>query len=91
MKTKKIIEIVNLRNKKSTCCPEVRQGWNSLLEEILHANGDYKGFGYYTNFDLPVALNPGIRYVADKSGLRSPCDNRQERFKNCDDTRRHYY
>lgn len=39
-------DIVNRRNKNSTCAPDIREGWNSLLEEALNKTGNYKGFRY---------------------------------------------
>lgn len=35
---------INRRLELSTCAPEVRRGMASVLEEILHDSGNYKGF-----------------------------------------------
>jgi hypothetical protein len=89
---RKIVELVNRRNKLSTCNPSVsnpsvRRGWNSLLEEILHQSGCYEGFNYYSKKDLGEVIRPGIRLGED--GLVHP--DIKERFRDTDDTRRFYY
>ena len=56
----KLIATVNRRNIHSVCSPEVREGWNSLLEMVLHATGNYKGFHYLYQKDVPVGEKPGI-------------------------------
>jgi len=71
----KLKDIVNKRNALSTCEPKVREGWNSLLEEVLHQNGTYNGFCYLT--EVPSGCKPGIDYA--------------NRFKDTDDTRRKYF
>jgi len=85
-----MIELVNRRNLESTCSPDVRQGWNSLLEDMLHATGNYSGFGYYSNDDLPSTVQPGVRVETTDMG-RGVADDMNERFRDCDDTRRFYY
>ena len=62
----KLRDNVNQRNKKSTCAAEVRQGWNSLLESILHDTGNYKGFHYLKKEEIPADQSPGI--VWNKEG-----------------------
>jgi hypothetical protein len=60
MKDVKIIEMVNRRNRESTCSRDVRLGWNMLLEEILHTSGTYKGYRYLTTSEVPPGQLPGI-------------------------------
>ena len=54
---------VSRRNKESTCDPQVREGWNALLEEVLHSTGNYRGFGYW---NLKVNKND-VPYVPDET------------------------
>jgi hypothetical protein len=78
---KELVELTNYRNKHSTCEPATRAGWNSFLEEILHATGRYGGFGYYTANDLPAGVLPGMVWDSE--------NNRATAFP--DETRRYYY
>jgi hypothetical protein len=62
-KTIKVVDIiarVNARNRCSTCPAETRQGWNSLLEEILAATDNYAGFGFLNENEIPQGEKPGI-------------------------------
>ena len=77
-KIEDMIELVNERNKNSTCQPLVRQGQNDLLEMILHKNGRYNGFRYYTKSEVPDKHPPGIKRVDNENTFP-------------DDTRRFYY
>jgi hypothetical protein len=86
-----MIENVNRKNRESTCSADVRQGWNALLEDMLHATGNYSGFGYYSNDELPASMAPGVRYETNDDGVRLPAADMNERFRDCDDTRRFYY
>lgn len=83
----KIIEIVNRRNLLSTCDPKVREGWNSLLGEILHQANRYNGYHYYSDKTLSQELIPGVR--TDDNGI--PLEDYEERFENTDETRRRYF
>lgn len=55
-----VIKLVNDQNRFSTCHPLIREGWNTLLESILHDTGNYKGYGYLYAKDVPEGENPGI-------------------------------
>jgi hypothetical protein len=55
-----LIETVNYRNRNSKVAPEVREGWNSLLESALHGAGVYSGFNYLREKDVPEGEKPGI-------------------------------
>lgn len=46
------------RNRDSSCNPGVREGWNALLEEVLHKTDNYHGFGYFKSKDLDEDLEP---------------------------------
>jgi len=60
IKVQDLIDIVNRRNKHSTCSPEVRKGWNSLLEEVLHKTDNYNGFNFLAPDEVPEGEKPGI-------------------------------
>jgi len=87
----RLVEIVNKRNVESHCSREVRMGWNSLLEVVLHETGNYHGFGYLSNRDLPGQVTPGIRYEKGPDGFYHPCDDYTERFRDTDDSRIFFY
>ena len=75
---KGLIEQVNAQNRLSTCHPQVREGWNSLLESVLHAGNVYKGFSYLSRSDVPEGHPAGI--VKEGEGYVFP-----------DETRRFYF
>jgi len=84
MRTKKTVKIfdlvteVNRLNRESTCKAELRQGWNSFLEDILHKAGVYSGFGYLNASVVPQGQEPGIK------------DDGQGGYTFPDETRRNY-
>ena len=51
---------VNRKNKLSSCTSHVRNGWNGMLEDILHANGVYAGYWYLATDEVPEGEEPGI-------------------------------
>ena len=61
-----LINEVNRINRFSTVEPEVRQGWNTLLETILFKTDNYAGFGYLTEKELPKGVLPGIIFTPDE-------------------------
>lgn len=66
----KLLKTVNDRNAKSTCSPEVRQGWNSILAQVLMDANVYAGYNYLGPDDLPEGERPGIAFQrADGSPL----------------------
>ncbi len=77
-----LLYTVNSRNAGSTCSPDVRQGWNSLLETVLHGADLYNGYGYLEQKDLKgsaVNSRPGIEFVSlpewiEDTRKPSPCD-----------------
>lgn len=75
IEVKKILEMVNHRNRHSTCSPEIREGWNSLMEEILQANGVYSGFGYLGQEQVPSGQLPGM--VKEDNGFIFPDESRR--------------
>lgn len=78
-----LLSEVNRRNKQSTCSADVRDGWNSLLETVLHNANLYEGYGYLSQEEVPPGEKPGIdKHCRDGAPTR-------ERFP--DESRRHYY
>jgi hypothetical protein len=55
-----LIEEINSRNRLSTCSPDVRKGWNALLDSVLIGANVYAGFGYLSPKDVPKGQLPGI-------------------------------
>ena len=72
---KALIETVNLRNRSSTCGPQEREGWNSLLETVLHASNVYSGFSYLSKSEVPAGQAPGI--VPEGDGYVFPDETRR--------------
>jgi hypothetical protein len=78
-----LLYTVNCRNAGSTCSPDVRQGWNSLLETVLHGADLYNGYGYLEQKNLKgsaVNSRPGIEFVSLPEWIEdtrepSPCDS----------------
>lgn len=64
---------------------ELRQGLMLAAERLLHASGNYKGFRYLTQQEVPYGA-PGINYANGQ-----PCEDYVERFRNTDSTRRAYF
>lgn len=60
-----------------------REGAISVLEEILHDSGNYRGFRYLTEDEVFKDCLPGVRRGEDLSY--------EEKFNNTDETRRYYY
>ena len=58
----KLVHTVNKRNATSTCSPEVRQGWNSLLSDVLMEADVYAGYNYLGPADIPTGEKPGIAF-----------------------------
>lgn len=57
----------NFRNMVSTVPREVRQAWNTEMEDILHDTGNYKGYSYLDHNQVPPGEKPGIR--TDREGF----------------------
>lgn len=76
VKVADLIAKVNHLNRVSTCSPETRQGWNTLLGGMLHSIGRYAGFSYLTDKDVPAGEEPGIRFGG--GGREFPDETRRE-------------
>ena len=62
----------------SVCSAETRLGAIRTLEIVLHATGNYQGYGYLVAKDVPAGCLPGINH------------NEKDRFFCTDDSRRCY-
>lgn len=71
-----MIEWTNRRNRESTCSAEIRKGWNTALEEILHLTGNYAGFGYLTVDQVPPGQLPGVIRGATPKEVTFPDESR---------------
>ena len=60
-----LIDRVNDLNRAGTDSPEVRRGWNSLLEDTLDAGGFTFGWLYLTSKEVPKGQEPGVRHRGD--------------------------
>lgn len=69
-------DIVNNRNINSTASADERSGWNSLLSEVLHSTGNYKGFAYLRSSELPADILPGIVFDAENGNHQYPDPSR---------------
>jgi len=70
-----LIEDVNHRNRVSTCAPEVRDGWNALLESIMHAANVYAGWRHLNRREVPAGKLPGVE--GDPGERRFPDESRR--------------
>jgi hypothetical protein len=81
-----LIETINTSIAISTCSAETRQGMMNVLEGVLHSTGNYRGFRYLTQDEVPVGEKPGINC------FKSETENTYEsRFLNTDRTRVQYF
>lgn len=63
---------------------DMRKGAILVLEQALFLSGNYEGYRYLTNNELPDNIKPGVRFNGTQI-LDYP-----ERFDDTDDTRRMY-
>ena len=90
-KTIKVCDFVIKMNKllaNSTCDIKVRDGIIFALESVLFDTGNYAGYRYLLDTEVPAGKKnlPGVRY--DEEGNLLPY---QTRFLNTDDSRRQYF
>lgn len=93
-KTIKVEDFKNTINAmlKDTVCPEdVRRGLIASLESVLLETGNYNGFKYLLEHEVPEGQLPGINYEVNTSGNFVPCEDYNKRFFNTDCTRIQYY
>ncbi len=83
IKVEELINEVNYLNSHSTCNSDIREGWNSILEHVLHNTETYDGFQYLTADRMrgeAAGQQPGIVYVDDKPVF--PDETRRRYFVN---------
>lgn len=80
----KLVATVNGILMKHTGSHEFRQGMINLLDHTLHETGNYRGFRYLTQDEVPDGALPGIR-CENGEALPYP-----ERFHSTDSTRVQY-
>ena len=89
MSRRKTIEVsqlvahVNESLRTSTDSPEVRLGMILLLDKVLFETGNYNGFRYLYEYEVPSGHRPGINATAD-------FDAYDAKFKDTDKTRVNY-
>ena len=55
---------ISLKNSLDSYCPKAqRQGMMNVLEMILHESGNYRGFRYLLNDEVPETALPGMVVV----------------------------
>jgi hypothetical protein len=69
---------VNNRNKTSTCYADARNGWNSVLEDVLMATGNYNGYRYLKVGEVPPGQLPGMVWHDDPEKRTFPDPSRRE-------------
>ena len=85
-KTVRIVDLIMKTNtmlKNSTTTPDARMSVCLFLEDILHENGIYAGYQYFSADEVPEGHAPGI--IIDERGTHV--------FNEalCDETRRRYH
>ena len=67
---------VNHYNRQHTLSSaDFRRGQNRLLADMLHATGNYAGFGFLSAKNVPRGEKPGVRYDEKGSPLFDDCDD----------------
>lgn len=59
------VEMINRCLKNSICDGDIRSGMISAVEQVLHKTGNYKGFRYLLQDEVPEGERPGIIYEGD--------------------------
>jgi hypothetical protein len=77
LKVKKLKETVNQMLSQGVMGLDYRMGAISLLESVLLDTGNYDGYRYLQEREVPVLQQPGIREGSD--------------FNDTDPSRRYYY
>lgn len=85
VRVEELVKEANMMLKHSTCSSDVRQGVINFLESFLHDTGNYQGFRYLLQDEVPQGEKPGVNYL---DGMPHP--NYDLRFKDTDCTRVQY-
>ena len=59
------VEMMNRCLKNSICNGDIRSGMICAVEQVLHKTGNYKGFRYLLQDEVPEGERPGIIYEGD--------------------------
>ncbi len=54
IKIRNAVALVNFRNRRSTCEPTTRTGWNALIVTLLIETNNYQGFRYLHADEVPA-------------------------------------
>ena len=100
MSKRKTISVAEVRNTVNAILKDAaydddkhrqyRMGMCLLLEDILHKTGNYKGYRYLLENEVPDNCSPGVNYEVNAKGHFVPCEDYTARFFNTDETRRCY-
>ncbi len=94
VKARKTCYVETLRNdlnqflKDSTCSQDRRQGHIDVVQDILHMTGNYHGFRYLMQHDIPAGHLPGI--IVNGTVENTPYEQRFPVGK-VDPTRIHFF
>ncbi len=69
-----LLHTVNQRNEASTCSSEARQGWNSLLSDVLMSADVYSGYNYLGPESVPAGCEPGIAFETAEGKPLTPTE-----------------
>jgi hypothetical protein len=92
--SKKTINVKELKEKvngflsQSTCNEDVRRGMICILENVLQDSGNYKGYDYLNQTQVPAGHKPGINI--NIHGEDPFIYDIVERWKDTDNTRVKY-
>ena len=81
-----VIEKINERLRDNITSLDYRWGIISIAESVLFTTGNYTGFRYLLQNEIPAGQLPGVHYIGDM-----PHPDIELRFHNTDSTRRAYY
>jgi acetylglutamate synthase len=82
---KALVDHANMMLKESVTDQGQRRGVQAMIEEVLHRSGNYKGFRYLMQEEVPYGHLPGIHM--DTNGRMLPY---LERFEGTDSSRVEY-
>lgn len=94
-KTKKTMNVEELREHANNLLrsnagdSNYREGVISTIEYVLHYTGNYNGFNYLFEADVPAGCKPGIRSIPGQPYIAP--DDYDSKFVDTDGTRRRYY
>ena len=96
MGKRKTFKVEDFKNSVNFCLryglesPDHRQALITALDSILHSTGNYYGFHYLNQRDVPENHKPGLWYDFTAM-IPIPMLDYQERFAHTDPTRVQYY